>query len=57
MEKNKYHKDDTINLAYEILNKHVPYINEPHIYVDELIEFNVVEAMMEFLKIKMNENN
>lgn len=47
---NRYHKNDTINLAYEILNKHVPHINEPHEYYDELIEFNVVEAMMEFLK-------
>lgn len=51
---NKYHSDDTINLAYEILHKHVPYINEPHDDFDELIDFNVVEAMMEFLKTVNN---
>lgn len=51
---NKYHNDDTINLAYEILNKHVPNIGEPHENHDELIEFNVVEAMMEFLKVMTN---
>jgi hypothetical protein len=53
---NKYHKDDTINLAYEILNKHVPNINEPRQTHDESIEFNVIEAMMEFLKT-MQEHN
>lgn len=53
---NKFDKDNTVNLAYEILNKHVPHLGEPHEHHDELIEFNVVEAMMEFLKV-IRENN
>lgn len=56
---NRYHTDDTINLAYEILYKHMPYINDPHDDFDELIDFYVVEAMMEFLNTvnKTNERN
>ena len=48
----KYHKDERINEAYEVLNQHVPNIGAPHDTHDELIEFNVVEAMMDFARIE-----